>query len=1018
MRLKLLLALLCSLLAGPAAASAAPGDLDPAFSGDGRLTHDFGTSNSFAYDVAVQPDGKAVVVGSAAGTSSSARDVTVARYLTSGALDPSFGSGGIATIALPNGLDHARSVALDGTGRIVVAGETTQYPVTTNTSAVLVARLTSAGVPDTTFSGDGVATLAIGDEVTVEDVAVLPGDGVVVAGGAGGSSGTDVLVARFTAAGAADTAFDGDGWRRDDWGATEAARAVAVDTSASPARVVVAGTSGTDVAVGRYGLDGTSDTAFNGSGRVTVGFGTTDVADDVAVLATGKIVVAGRAGGSPEATAVARLNADGTLDAGFGAAATGKVTFSMDAGSLNDRATALAIRPGGGIVLAGFTLTSGQPSDVAVAQLTAAGALDASFNGAGKLVVDVLGGRDGARGVGLAPDGGVVVVGQATTATGLTVEYDLAVLRLTAAGALDAGFDGDGKTTLDAGSAVNSAADVALRPGGTILTAGPAGTALGLAQYTPGGTLDPAFGTGGTVLVPTGAGADFTPGLALQADGKAVVAALQGGDWRVLRFLPSGAPDTTFGTGGSVTIDFGGGDDPADVAIDGQGRIVVVGSAGADLGVARLTSGGALDATFGSGGKVTVNVAGTDAATSVAIRPGDGRIVVAGSADTLGGSAAVVRLTDAGTLDATFSTDGKVTISPAGASYDTAGDVALDAQGRAVITGRSGNATIVARFAEDGALDPTFSGDGIYTVGASGSVVAGTSLAIQGDGRIVVGGSAGPSFDLYDFIVLRLTAAGELDLGFSGDGFQTVGLGTEDFGQELRLDDSGRIVLVGGATQTGEQDSGVIRLLNGAGTAPDGDGDGVPDASDNCPVTANPGQADADADGTGDACEPPVTGPGPGPGTGGGGGGGTGGGGGSGGGATPPAPLPLPPSVLPSRDTSVARGAARTPASVRLGAKGALALTTTISAGEPVTATATGTVSWKAGRRTTTLRLAAVRATLRSGSGKVTLKLSAASTRKVRTARRARRAVTAKLTIVLVDATGNRQTLSRSVKIT
>lgn len=148
-----------------------------------------------------------------------------------------------------------------------------------------------------------------------------------------------------------------------------------------------------------------------------------------------------------------------------------------------------------------------------------------------------------------------------------------------------------------------------------------------------------------------------------------------GVDWGLARFRPDGAPDTTFGSGGVVSTDFGGDlDFAAAVALQTDGRIVVAGvegddsGAGRDFALARYTAGGGLDATFGSGGRVTTDFGGDmDDAQGVAVQP-DGRIVVAGSVITAAGSRdfGVVRYLPDGRLDPSFGGSGAVTTDVAG----------------------------------------------------------------------------------------------------------------------------------------------------------------------------------------------------------------------------------------------------------------------------------------------------------------------------------------------------------------
>jgi uncharacterized delta-60 repeat protein len=192
------------------------------------------------------------------------------------------------------------------------------------------------------------------------------------------------LAASAGAAGAApgdlDPSFDGDGKTTFGYGGSDAARAVVVQPDG---KIVLVGTgdANVDFVITRLNRDGSFDTSFDGDGTVGIDFGGGDYAQAVALAPDGRIVVAGYTSGT-FATAVARLNTDGSLDATFdpgGADGSGKKTFSKD------RANAVLVAPDGKIILAG----SGGPNfDFAVTRLDPDGALDTSFDGDGMLSIE------------------------------------------------------------------------------------------------------------------------------------------------------------------------------------------------------------------------------------------------------------------------------------------------------------------------------------------------------------------------------------------------------------------------------------------------------------------------------------------------------------------------------------------------------------------------------------------------------------------------------------------------------
>src|SRR5207244_50407 len=220
-------------------------------------------------------------------------DFAVIRYTSAGALDTSFGGTGVVTFDFAGSEDRVNAVAIDSFDRVVVAGTT----LNGSSYVFAVGRLTAAGALDTSFDGDGKQTVAFGTSVDgASGVAVDSLDRVVLAGYTDNGSNFDFAVGRLTATGALDTNFDGDGKQTIAFGACDdEAGAVAVD---SLDRVVVAGYtfngSNDDVAVARLTVAGALDSSFDGDGKQTVVFGTSDdLAFGVAVDSLSRIVVAG-----------------------------------------------------------------------------------------------------------------------------------------------------------------------------------------------------------------------------------------------------------------------------------------------------------------------------------------------------------------------------------------------------------------------------------------------------------------------------------------------------------------------------------------------------------------------------------------------------------------------------------------------------------------------------------------------------------------------------------------------------
>jgi uncharacterized delta-60 repeat protein len=309
------------------------------------------------------------------------------------------------------------------------------------------------------------------------------------------------------------------------------------------------------------------------------------------------------------------------------------------------------------------------------------------------------------------------------------------------------------------------------------------------------GQLDPTFGRDGKVTTSFTAGASASA-VAVQSDGRIVAAGGAGDDFALARYDTEGALDTTFGTGGRVTTGFTNGAFANAVAIQSDGRIVAAGVAGDAFALARYDTEGALDTTFGTDGIVTTNLtSGYDQANGVAIQA-DGKIVAAGLATP--GSPwrphfALARYRPDGTLDTSFGDGG--TVDTTFGVRGVARAIVLQPDQKIVLAGTNGGGFALARYDSDGTLDASFGNGGkvATALSAGGSAYA---VALQPDGRIVAAGS----YDFYWFALARFRVHGGLDRTFGGDGFVTtdVGQGGEQWVSGLVIRSNGKVVAAGG----------------------------------------------------------------------------------------------------------------------------------------------------------------------------------------------------------------------------
>lgn len=364
---------------------------------------------------------------------------------------------------------------------------------------------------------------------------------------------------------------------------------VAVGTTASNA------TAG-DFAVARYNKDGGLDSSFGAGGRLAMNFfgtGSPDSASSVAIQSDGKIVIGGSTSFSRSTFALIRLNTDGSLDSTFGIG--GKV--STDFLPFDSGINGIALQPDGKIVAAGFRATFTQnSSNFALARYNADGSLDATFGSGGKVTTDFLGLADVANAVAIQPDGKIIAVGYDNVTSFAQFLFDFALARYNSDGSLDSSFGSGGKVTTNFFGSYDEARAIVLQPDGKLVVAGAASNPrlnsfvdFGLVRYNSDGSLDATFGTNGKVITDFGSEFDDAWALALQPDGRLVAAggsedSRERTDFALARYNANGTLDATFGSGGRTRTDFSGFDDFARaVDLQADGKIVAAGRANKDF---------------------------------------------------------------------------------------------------------------------------------------------------------------------------------------------------------------------------------------------------------------------------------------------------------------------------------------------------------------------------------------------------------------------------------------------------
>lgn len=370
---------------------------------------------------------------------------------------------------------------------------------------------------------------------------------------------------------------------------------------------------------------------------------------------------------------------------------------------------------------------------------------------------------------------------------------------------------------------------IALQADGKIVTCGTYNNAgnkdIVVARLNANGTIDNTFGTAGKVTTAITTGDDLAFGIAVQTDGKIVVAGEGNNgsnkDVIIVKYNTDGSLDNTFDGDGKVITNLGAEEAIRAMTLQTDGKIVVAGGSSLpgqyDPTILRYNTNGSLDNTFNSTGFIIIpGTASNEFVLGITMQP-DGKIVAAGF-ESLGVNAhgELIRLNTNGTPDNSFGTNGFVNIAPL--NYTIFYNLTILSSGKIAVAGAATNSPgstniIVGRFNANGTIDNSFNGTG-YNTAFPGNGAYGLGIREEVNGKLIASGGAlfNGTTD-YDYLLARFTTNGNFDNTFDGDGILTIPITTGiDAGYAAIIQPNGQVLVSGNVRNGSDYDFGVIRV--------------------------------------------------------------------------------------------------------------------------------------------------------------------------------------------------------------
>ena len=669
---------------------------------------------------AIQPDGKIVLAGAA----TQANGFMVARYNTDGTLDASFGNNGVTITDFGFQIIYLSSVAVTTDGKIIAGGSAT----VNGHDQFVVARYSSSGIIDPSFGSGGFVTTDFNTPANLFSLA-LQSDGKIVAGGTVQLANSDFALTRYNTDGSPDMTFNSTGIVTTDFGSFDNANAVVINNEGKIyIGGYSSDASGNHFRIARYNNDGTPDLNFNaGSGSVLAAFGnSSDILNNIQLQPDGKILASGYTnlnGGNTDIELV-RINTDGSIDDGFGNNSNGLVLGDINSG-IDADVFLLTIQPDGKILTGGYNAdfsNSTPSSPYTCFRYNPDGSPDNTFGSDGKFADFFPANYFNYSYVFLQGDGKLL----ATSGSNVNGNNDLFVNRFNADGTPDNTFGQNGSVDLNSLATGMSY----FQPDGKIIAlnysnSNPNGYDILLTRYLPDGSPDPGFGSGGTVTTDLG-GNESPYRVTFQPDGKIVIAGAfrdeNGSDLLVIRYNPDGSVDGSFGTGGYVRMNLDNEDQPQTIAVGPDGKIVIgisgylfppdFSSFNFDIYFVRLNPDGSMDQSFADQGKLLF-YRSTDGNFLLSMQVLNNNKILFTDFFELNNTGAFIsrlyRLNADGTSDTNFGDNGKI-------SCDV-GSMVLQPDQKILVGGQRPNSQgnldfTLTRFSENGSIDPSFGTNG------------------------------------------------------------------------------------------------------------------------------------------------------------------------------------------------------------------------------------------------------------------------------------------------------------------